>query len=192
MAVINPDDNVFIQELFSSTCPDNIQYTLDPLFGAPQVTYATTAALPTCVYNNGTDGVGATLTASVDSILTNIDGVTPVSGSRILVKNQADAKQNGIYLLTNSGSVSVKWVLTRDVDYDTITKINATYNTYMQDYFVFIGNGNTLVGTGWILDNSTEVYLRNNEFYIGDTDTVFTQYTGTRFSQKGFMEVIFQ
>lgn len=194
MSTLNPNDNIFIQELYSSTCPDNIQYSIDPLLGAPQVKYATTAALPSCVYNNGSndDGVGATLTASANSTLTNIDGVSPASGSRILVKDQADSKQNGIYLLTNTGSSSVKWVLTRDIDYDTITKIDGTYNTYMQDYFVFVGNGSTLVGSGWILDSSTESYLRNKEFYIGDTNMVFTRYYGTRFSQTGFMEVIFQ
>jgi len=40
---------------------------------------ATTAALPAATYNNGTGGVGATLTATANGALPAIDGVTPVS-----------------------------------------------------------------------------------------------------------------
>ncbi len=59
--------------------------------------YATTAALPANTYNNGTSGVGATLTANANGALT-VDGGSSVSaGQRILVWQEATAPNNGIY-----------------------------------------------------------------------------------------------
>jgi len=82
------------------------------------VDLATTAALATCVYDNGTDGVGATLTKSTNGALGSIDGYAATVGMRILVKNQATALQNGIYTVTSVGGASSKWVLTRAVGAD--------------------------------------------------------------------------
>jgi hypothetical protein len=70
----------------------------------PAVKVATTTVLPTVTYSNGTAGVGATLTASANGILT-IDGVATVLGDRILIKNQASGFQNGIYTVTTEGTV---------------------------------------------------------------------------------------
>jgi len=91
-----------------------------PIVGkaAKSVRLATTTALtfsPT--YSNGTNGVGATLTAASNGILA-IDGVNAVLHDRILVKDQANAKHNGIYKVTTAGTVSVPYVLTRATDYD--------------------------------------------------------------------------
>jgi hypothetical protein len=63
------------------------------------VDYATATALPACTYANGTLGVGATLTGNSNGRLT-VDGAAQTTGKSILVKNQADAKQNGIYYIT--------------------------------------------------------------------------------------------
>lgn len=96
------------------------------------VTVATTAAL-SAVYNNGTLGVGATLTASanqwINSITVNnkagIDGFKQVTvGDLILVKDQPindgsgnDLRyQNGVYEVIQvgqDGTVGSKWVLRR-------------------------------------------------------------------------------
>ena len=84
---------------------------------------ATTAALPTCVYANGTLGVGATLTASENGVLPDQDGVTLVPTNRILVKDQVAQLQNGIYTVTGVGSAGAKWVLTRATDYDQIAEV---------------------------------------------------------------------
>lgn len=48
-----------------------------------------------------------------------LDGVTVTAGMRVLVKDQASTSQNGIYTVTNIGSTTVAWVLTRAVDADT-------------------------------------------------------------------------
>lgn len=85
--------------------------------------YATTAALsPANTYNNGTSGVGATLTGNNNGTLT-VDGYTFVSGDvgkRILVKNEAAGANNGVYTLTQAGTGSLPYILTRATDYDQV------------------------------------------------------------------------
>lgn len=91
------------------------------LLNAPvkdSVLVATTAAL-TVTYANGTSGVGATLTNSGTLAALVIDGVALAVNDRVLVKNQAAPAQNGIYTVTNIGSASVAWVMTRGTNADT-------------------------------------------------------------------------
>lgn len=78
---------------------------------------ATTANL-TATYSNGSSGIGATLTNAGTQAVFSVDGVTPALNSRILVKDQTNQIQNGVYALTNVGSASTNWVLTRTSDYD--------------------------------------------------------------------------
>ncbi|MDD2728162.1 hypothetical protein [Malikia sp.] len=52
-----------------------------------------------------------------------LDGITLAVGDRVLVKDQASALQNGIYTVTNAGSASVAWVLTRAEDADSASKL---------------------------------------------------------------------
>ena len=79
---------------------------------------AVTSTNITTDYNNGSSGVGATLTALANGALANIDGVTLAVTDRILVKAQTTASQNGIYTVTDLGGASSKWVLTRAIDQD--------------------------------------------------------------------------
>ena len=51
------------------------------------VLYATTTALPAYTYNNGTAGVGATITANAFGTL-SIDSSSPSATSRVLIKNE--------------------------------------------------------------------------------------------------------
>lgn len=80
---------------------------------------ATGNTLKACTYNNGTSGVGATLTGNANGILSQsdqsdkVDNVTPALNDIILVKNQASALQNGLYIVTQLGSVSLPFILTR-------------------------------------------------------------------------------
>ena len=77
---------------------------------------ATTAALTVTATTTTLTNAG-TLAALV------IDGVTVTTGMRVLVKDQATSAQNGIYDVTNAGSSSVAWVLTRSSDADTSAEI---------------------------------------------------------------------
>lgn len=83
------------------------------------VRVATTAALPSApTYANGALGQGATLTAGANGAL-SVDNRALAAGDRVLVKDQAAQLQNGIYTVTNPGSVSAAYVLTRATDADT-------------------------------------------------------------------------
>jgi hypothetical protein len=83
--------------------------------------YATVESLinaPT--YDNGVDGVGAMLTGSLNGALI-VDGVSLVNGDTVLVKDQfsfdtGEDFQNGVYIVTQQGSPTTPYILTR-VDY---------------------------------------------------------------------------
>ena len=70
-------------------------------------------------YNNGTAGVGATLTNSGTLAAISIDGVSLSLNDRVLIYNQTNAAHNGVYTVTTVGSASVAWVLTRSTDTDS-------------------------------------------------------------------------
>jgi hypothetical protein len=87
-------------------------------------------------YNNGTLGVGATITfANVGNV--TIDNVQLTSGMRVLIKNEPlanvtngttpSAAYNGIYTVTTAGSPSAALVLTRATDDDTPAKMYSAY-----------------------------------------------------------------
>ena len=82
----------------------------------------TTTSNLTATYANGTAGVGATLTNSGTQAALVLDGVTLVVGNRVLVKDQATGLQNGIYTVTNIGSVTTNWIITRASDYDVVAQ----------------------------------------------------------------------
>ena len=110
------------------------------------VVYATAAVLPNSpTYNNGTAGVGATLTAGANAALV-IDGITLTSptdnGIRVLVRNQSNAAHNGIYDVTESGSGSVPWQLTRSADADTYVVSSSNGLSEGSTFYVEAGTAN--------------------------------------------------
>lgn len=75
---------------------------------------ATAAALP--AVTGAGSGATRTLTANANGIL-EADGIKiETLGQRVLVKNQATEKDNGIYTLTTKGEAGAKFVLTRAAD----------------------------------------------------------------------------
>jgi trimeric autotransporter adhesin len=105
---------------------------------------ATTAPL-TVLYNNGTGGVGATLTNAGPLLPLDVDTITVSPGQRILVKNQATASQNGVYDVTTVGTALVPWVLTRSADFD-----NSPPGEVVSGDFVFVESGPTNGATSWV------------------------------------------
>lgn len=73
-------------------------------------------------YDNGVDGVGATLTGGL-FVTFIIDGQLPPLNSLVLVKNQTLSYQNGIYKLTQTASFTDSWILTRLDIYDQFGEI---------------------------------------------------------------------
>ena len=116
-------------------------------FHAPVVA-ATTGNLAG-TYNNGTSGVGATITKASNGSIGTIDGATVVVGDRILLRAQTDNKENGIYTITAVGSVSAPWVVTRATDSD-----NSIANELATGDFCFVTSGDTNKGYGYV-NNST-------------------------------------
>lgn len=107
----------------------------------PAAKAATTVDL-VATYSNGTSGVGSTLTIAPMAVL-SIDGVTAWSLlDGILVKNQTNAAQNGRYYVSQVGSATLEWILTRCGYCDEPYEIPSSY--------VFVQSGNTLSGTGWV------------------------------------------
>lgn len=86
--------------------------------------YVATTANLNATYSNGALGVGATLTNNGTQAVLSIDSVSPSVGQRVLVKNQTSEADNGIYTVTDVGSISTNWILTRATDYDTAAEIN--------------------------------------------------------------------
>jgi hypothetical protein len=110
----------------------------------------------TVTYNNGTSGVGATLTLSV--ALTILDGYTLQNGDRVLVKNEATQANNGIYTWATGGTV-----LTRATDFDTATEIAS-------GDFTFVTYGTLYSETGWVQTNPVTT--------VGTSPITFTQFSG--------------
>jgi hypothetical protein len=125
----------------------------------PSANYATTAALPSSTYANGTSGVGATLTGNANGALATQDGQTPAAGDLILVKNQATAAQNGLYTVTTLGTGGTPFVLTRHVDMDVSAEFGGA--------LIAVEAGTTNGGSLWLcaVNNPT----------VGTTSITFTE-----------------
>jgi hypothetical protein len=136
------------------------------------VGYATTAALPASTYNNGTSGVGATLTGNSNGALT-VDGYTFTSptddGTRILVKNQANGAQNGVYTLSQAGNASpgAPFILTRSTDMDSV---GTGVDQIDEGDFFLVTGGTANVNTAWVQQTPPPIT-------IGTTAIVFQQFS---------------
>lgn len=101
------------------------QYVDSVASGITFLTSATAASTAnyTATYDNGAAGVGATLTNSGAQAAFAVDGLTPTVGSRILIKDQTNAFENGVYYVSIEGDGSTNWELTRSPDYDEAAEI---------------------------------------------------------------------
>lgn len=100
-----------------------------------------TPGIPSYTYANGTDGVGATMTATANGVLAT-DGGAPIVGDRVAVSDFDAPAHSGLYTVTSVGSVSTHWVLTRSTDADTAETLSAFW-------VVAIGDAGTVYGGGW-------------------------------------------
>jgi hypothetical protein len=139
---------------------------------------ATTTALPTCTYSNGASGVGATLTATANAALT-VDSTATVVGYRILVKNQASGLQNGIYTVTQVGSASLPFILTRATDYNTG---GTGANQVNSGDYTFITGGSTLVNSSWVQTTAQPITIGTTALAFAQFSTSYTYSAGTGLS----------
>lgn len=87
-----------------------------------------------------------------------VDGVTLVTGNRILLAGQTTGADNGIYTVNSSGAP------TRATDADTSAEVTA-------GIAVFVEEGTANADTGWVLTTNAAITL-------GSTSLVFSQFTG--------------
>ena len=149
-----------------------------------QVTYALTVhaqvvaastANSGVIYNNGSSGVGATLTADTNRALTGADGYALVVGDRVLMKNQTSALQNGIYTVTSLGSTGVSpWVMTRATDFDQAAAGEIAYNAY-----VFVAHGATQAGNSYVMNTSGTITVGTTAINWAEFSTSLTYTAGT-------------
>ena len=131
------------QSLANKAYVDQVAQGLDT---KPSCRLATTADL-SATYNNGTLGVGATLTATSGGAL-SIDSVTPNVADRILVKDQTDASENGIYVVTTIGDGSTAFVLTRATPEDQPSELTGGSFVFVEEGTIGSNNGYTFTHTG--------------------------------------------
>ena len=85
-----------------------------------------------------------------------IDGVTLVSGDRVLVKDQSTASENGLYLAVSSGAAS------RDPEHDTIAELSG---------------GMVVVNQGSTNDNKIFLCTTDNTGSVGSTSITYVVVT---------------
>jgi hypothetical protein len=144
------------------------------------VNLATVAILSgTPTYNNGTLGVGATLTAAGVGTL-SVDGKNAAAGFRILVKNQANAAHNGVYTVTTEGTGGVAYVLTRATDFDTAAPGEIANNAYF-----FVDDGDTLKGFSFVLSQLAAITVGTTALPFTEFASQLTYTGGTNINVSG-------
>lgn len=126
------------------------------------VDVATAAALPACTAAGSK--VGKTLTGNAVGVLT-VDGVATVLNDRILVKDQAEEIDNGIYKVTTAGTAGVAFILTRATDADQDAEVTA-------GMYTFVAEGTVNADAGFVLTSDDPITVDTN-------DQIFAQFSGT-------------
>ena len=97
--------------------------------------------------------VASTTNVAISSGLENgdtLDGVTLVTGNRVLLKDQSTASQNGLYTVVASGAAS------RDTEYDTISELAGQLilvsegSTHADDLFLCTADTSATLGSSTI------------------------------------------
>jgi len=114
-----------------------------------------TAGNLTATYDNGSSGVGATLTNSGTQAALVIDGVTVSTNDRVLIYSQTNGYENGVYTVTNTGSASTNWVLTRATDADSYGPSDP--DSLGQGDAFFVKEGDTGAGELYVMNTAGEI-----------------------------------
>lgn len=101
----------------------------------------------------------ATTTNITLSNTQTVDNISLIAGDRVLVKDQTDASENGIYDVVSGGS----WTRSSDAD-------NTPSGEVTSGMFTFVEDGDTSAGIGYVLVTPDPITL-------GTTDLTFTQFS---------------
>jgi len=149
--IINLNNPIDPKDAANKRYVDDVAQGLQAL---PAADLATTANLD-ATYDNGTNGVGATLTSNTNGAFPTIDGIQLELNENILVKNQTNLIENGSYVLTQVGDASNPWVLERCFFCDEVDEIRGA--------FEFVTQGSQFGNTGFVATVPID-------FVIGSTD----------------------
>jgi len=139
---------------------DAISAGLDP---KESVRLATTDVLDTCLAactytDTPSNGI---FTADANGAITGLtlDGIAPADGDRILVKDEADAKQNGIYYVSQVGDGGTPWILTRATGQDgsPAAEVSSGNHSYIEKGTANQGAGFVLLGDGEVTLNTDDM-----------------------------------
>lgn len=124
-------------------------------------------------------GVGATLTNAGTKAALTIDGVLMTTTKRVLIYNQTNAYENGVYTVTTVGTPDpggTNWVLTRATDADTYAP--SSPNSLGQGDAFFVTNGDTGAGEGYVCTTVGTITF-------GTTAITFSQFTSAQVYSAG-------
>lgn len=117
------------------------------LIGQAIYSASTTNSPVITAFVSGVSGGNGVYTISPASANFSAEAMTsswrPVAGNRLLIKNQTDLKQNGLYQVLNSYSIS------RAIDNDGTPSAEITSGDY-----VLVMKGSNYINTGWVLQGA--------------------------------------
>ena len=133
-------------------------------------------------------GIGATLTATANGAIV-VDGVTLSAGNRVMVNDQLNQIENGVYVVTDAGNVTAPYILTRSSDtniYEPDTSTGLDQGSYFYVEYGDTGAGSSYVKTApsgpfifgvgnieFTLFSASQVYSANTSAGLSLTGTVF-------------------
>jgi len=87
-----------------------------------------------------------------------VDDYSPQVDDRILVKNQTDPVQNGIYSVVQTGSSSQAWLMIRSGDFNG----QGAEGLIQSGDFVYVESGTVYTGTGWAVTTPNPITVNTS------------------------------
>ena len=126
------------------------------------VRLASTAAVTVTYAQAG----GTSLRGQITAAPSALDGVNLAAGDRILLKNQATAAQNGIWVVSTLGA-GANGVWDRATDFDQDAEVTA-------GAFTFVTEGTVNADSGWVLTTNDAIIIGG----ASGTGLAFAQFSG--------------